>query len=95
MLQLESYKEFKDNFDLLIEKYEQIKIELQLQQMENFELTKLVKEQNEQLTHFHNREKITKLVDAVVSESDDKKELRSRINQYIKLIDECIARLEV
>ena len=80
--------------NLFVEKYELLKEELRLQKLENLELTKLVKEQNEQLNDFNNRDKIAKLVDRVASDEEERKELKSKINQYIRLIDECLARLE-
>ena len=67
--------------------------DLRLQKLENLELTKLVKEQNEQLNLFHNREKIAKIANSAVGEDVDKKELKQKLNQYIKLVDECISRL--
>lgn len=84
----------KKKLDRLIKKYELTKEELRLVKEENQELMDLIKEKEDIIHDFQNREKINKIVSHVADEGGEKiTELKQKINEYIKEIDRCIAHL--
>ena len=84
----------KKKLDRLINKYELTKEELRHVKEENQELMNLIKEKEDVIHDFQNREKINKIVSHVADEGGEKiTELKQKINEYIKEIDRCIAHL--
>lgn len=85
----------KKKLDRLIKKFELTKKELRLAKEENEELMNLIKEKEDIIHDFQNREKINKIVSHVSNEGGGEKitELKQKINEYIKEIDRCVAHL--
>jgi hypothetical protein len=48
----------------------------------------------EELSHFKNQDKLTKLVTTLAENNRDKAELKTKLNEYIREIDRCIAFLK-
>lgn len=79
----------------LVKRYELVQEEMRLVKEENKELVELVERKDVVISDFQNREKINKIANSVVAEDGTGKtsELKSKINEYIKEIDRCIAHL--
>lgn len=79
----------------LVKRYELVQEEMRLVKEENKELVELVERKDAVISDFQNREKINKIANSVVAEDGTGKtsELKSKINEYIKEIDRCIAHL--
>lgn len=80
---------------LILADYAATKKELQNLRAENEELKSVLKSKDEQINHFQNQIKISKIVSSIADEnqSEDAAELKAKINDYIKEIDKCIAHL--
>ena len=78
---------------LLIKDHQLLKEQVQGLLEENQELKTIVAQKEEQLTGFHNKVKIGKLVNNIEAEKHDSAELKKKLDDYIKEIDKCIAHL--
>lgn len=77
----------------LVDKYEQVRGEVQQLKEEKEALEKTIDRQNDEIKSFQNQEKISKIATSVKVEGENTTELKSQINEYIKEIDQCIALL--
>lgn len=78
---------------ILLGEYKTLKDEVSFLKIENQELKGMVKTKEEQINHFQNQIKISKIVDNINSEENGNSELKKKIDSYIKEIDRCIAHL--
>jgi regulator of replication initiation timing len=78
---------------LLIKDHQLLKEQAQGLLEENQELKMFVSQKEEQLTVFHNKVKIGKLVNNIEADNNDSAELKKKLDDYIKEIDKCIAHL--
>jgi regulator of replication initiation timing len=76
---------------VLLSEHKTLKDELKSLQLENHELKADVKKRDEQLSHFKNQIKITKIVDHINPEDGSISELKRKVDEYIREIDKCIA----
>jgi chromosome segregation ATPase len=78
---------------LLLSQYESIKKDnLELKQR-NRQLEEQLKAREHQLTDFQNKFKISTIAKSIESGEEEIKEVKQRINDYIKEIDKCIYQL--
>ena len=78
---------------LLIKDHQLLKEQVRGLLDENQELKSFVAQKDEQLTGFHNKVKIGKLVSNIEADNNDSAELKNKLDDYIKEIDKCIAHL--
>jgi uncharacterized coiled-coil DUF342 family protein len=78
---------------VLINEHKSLKEELKALKTENNDLKSAVRARDEQLTGFHNQLKITKIVDNIHPEDGSVSELKKKVDEYIREIDQCIAHL--
>lgn len=78
---------------VLLNEHKSLKDELKGIKLENYELKTDLKKRDEQLHHFKNQIKITKIVDNIHPEDGSVSELRKTVDDYIREIDKCIAHL--
>ena len=78
---------------ILLAEYKSVKDELVLVIQENSGLKEHLKQKDEQIGHFQNRNKISKIAEHIGAEARDTAGLKTKINQYIKEIDKCILHL--
>jgi hypothetical protein len=78
---------------VLINEHKSLKDELKSLKIENQELKAAVKIRDEQLFNFKNQIKITKIVDSINPENESASELKRKVDEYIREIDQCIAHL--
>ena len=78
---------------VLINEHKTLKDELKSLKTENQELKSAIKGRDEQLGHFKNQIKITKIVDSIDPENESASELKRKVDEYIREIDQCIAHL--
>jgi regulator of replication initiation timing len=76
---------------VLLNEHKTLEDELKSLQLENHELKADVKKRDEQLSHFKNQIKITKIVDHINPEDGSISELKRKVDEYIREIDKCIA----
>ncbi len=76
---------------VLLNEHKALKDELRGIKLENHELKADVKKRDEQLSHFKNQIKITKIVDHINPEDGSISELKRKVDEYIREIDKCIA----
>jgi regulator of replication initiation timing len=76
---------------VLLNEHKALKDELKGLKLENHELKTDVKKRDEQLSHFKNQIKITKIVDHINPEDGSISELKRKVDEYIREIDKCIA----
>jgi regulator of replication initiation timing len=76
---------------VLLNEHKALKDELKGLKLENHELKADVKKRDEQLSHFKNQIKITKIVDHINPEDGSISELKRKVDEYIREIDKCIA----
>ena len=76
---------------VLLNEHKSLKDELRVLKLENHELRADVKKRDEQLSHFKNQIKITKIVDHINPEDGSISELKRKVDEYIREIDKCIA----
>jgi regulator of replication initiation timing len=76
---------------VLLNEHKGLKDELKGLKLENHELRTDVKKRDEQLSHFKNQIKITKIVDHINPEDGSISELKRKVDEYIREIDKCIA----
>lgn len=78
---------------LLLGEYKTLKDEITFLKVENQELKSVIRNKEDQIDHFQNKIKISKIVDNIDSEENGTSELKKKIDTYIKEIDRCIAHL--
>jgi rRNA-processing protein FCF1 len=78
---------------VLINEHKTVQEELKNLKKENQELKAAVKARDEQLSNFKNQIKITKIVDSINPEDGSVSELKRKVDEYIREIDQCIAHL--
>jgi len=78
---------------VLISEHKSLKEELKSLKIENQELKSAVKVRDEQLSNFKNQIKITKIADSINPEDGSISELKRKVDEYIREIDQCIAHL--
>ena len=78
---------------VLLNEHKTLKDELKGVKLENHELKTDLKKRDDQLSHFKNQIKITKIVDHINPEDGSVSELKRKVDEYIREIDKCIAHL--
>lgn len=78
---------------VLLNEHRALKDELKGLKLENHELRNDLRRRDEQLVHFKNQIKITKIVDHINPEDGSASELKRKVDEYIREIDKCIAYL--
>jgi regulator of replication initiation timing len=78
---------------LLLNEHKSLKDQLKSLKLENHELKTDMSKRDEQLHHFKNQIKITKIVDHINPEDKGVSELKKKVDEYIREIDKCIAHL--
>lgn len=78
---------------VLLNEHKNLNEELKGLKIENQELKSAVKVRDEQLADFKNQIKITKIVDSINPEDGSVSELKRKVDEYIREIDQCIAHL--
>ncbi len=78
---------------VLLNEHKTLKDELKGVKLENHELKSDLKKRDDQLSHFKNQIKITKIVDHINPEDGSVSELKRKVDEYIREIDKCIAHL--
>jgi regulator of replication initiation timing len=78
---------------VLLNEHKALKEELKGVKLENHELRADLKKRDDQLSHFKNQIKITKIVDHINPEDGSVSELKRKVDEYIREIDKCIAHL--
>ncbi|MCU0368389.1 MAG: hypothetical protein MUF39_06125 [Cyclobacteriaceae bacterium] len=76
---------------VLLNEHKSLKDELKSLKLENHELKTDIRRRDEQLVHFKNQIKITKIVDHINPEDGSTSELKRKVDEYIREIDKCIA----
>ncbi len=76
---------------VLLNEHKSLKDELKGLKLENHELKSDIRRRDEQLVHFKNQIKITKIVDHINPEDGSASELKRKVDEYIREIDKCIA----
>ena len=77
----------------LSDAYKSLSNKLKTAYTENSHLKMILDKKNEELLHFKNQDKITKIVTSISADEKSSTELKLKINEYIKEIDKCIAYL--
>ena len=78
---------------VLLSEHKALKDELRGMNLENHELKTSLKTRDEQLSHFKNQIKITKIVNHINPEDGSASELKRKVDDYIREVDKCIAYL--
>jgi len=78
---------------VLLNEHKGLKDEIKGLKLENHELKADLKKRDDQLSHFKNQIKITKIVDHINPEDGSVSELKRKVDDYIREIDKCIAHL--
>ena len=78
----------------LVGRYSELKSELKNVKAENKNLKTQVKKQNESLDNFQYQAKISKIVENLTDGNEGTEALKSKIDDYIKEIDNCITYLD-
>ncbi len=78
---------------VLLNEHKTLKDEMKGLKYENLELRSDLKKRDDQLVHFKNQIKITKIVDHINPEDGSASELKRKVDEYIREIDKCIAHL--
>jgi regulator of replication initiation timing len=73
--------------------YEQATDAISEYKSENKALKLEIENLKEQLKDFQNQEKIAKIAQTILSRNEDPTELKTKIGEYIKELDKCIAHL--
>ena len=81
------------NVETLLYQYKELKSAYENTVVENKKLKSLLEEQNEKLNDFQYKAKISKIVQYLAVEDLSAEELRTKIDEYIKEIDNCLAYL--
>ncbi len=78
---------------VLLNEHKHLKEEVKSLKNENQDLRLSVKLRDEQLDNFTNQIKITKIVNRLNPEDGSTSELKKKVDEYIREIDQCIAHL--
>jgi hypothetical protein len=78
---------------VLLNEHKTLKDEVAGLKVENQELKTNLRSRDEQMHHFRNQIKITKIVDNINPEDGSVSELKKKVDEYIREIDKCIAHL--
>ena len=78
---------------VLLNEHKHLKDEVKSLKNENLGLRENIKLRDEQLDNFTNQIKITKIVNRLNPEEGSTSELRKKVDEYIREIDQCIAHL--
>jgi predicted nucleic acid-binding Zn-ribbon protein len=78
---------------VLLNEHKHLKEEVKSLKNENLELRESIKQRDEQLDNFTNQIKITKIVNRLNPEDGTTSELKKKVDEYIREIDQCIAHL--
>lgn len=78
---------------VLLNEHRNLKEEVKSLKNENQSLRLSIKQRDEQLDNFTNQIKITKIVDRLNPEEGSTSELKKKVDEYIREIDQCIAHL--
>lgn len=78
---------------VLLNEHKHLKEEVKTLKNENLELRESIKQRDEQLDNFTNQIKITKIVNRLNPEDGTTSELKKKVDEYIREIDQCIAHL--
>jgi hypothetical protein len=78
---------------ILLNEHKTLKEEVAGLKIENQELKTNLTSRDEQMHHFRNQIKITKIVDNINPEDGSVSELKKKVDEYIREIDKCIAHL--
>ena len=78
---------------VLLNEHKHLKDEVKFLKNENQELRQSIKLRDEQLDNFTNQIKITKIVNRLTPEDGTTSELKKKVDEYIREIDQCIAHL--
>jgi regulator of replication initiation timing len=81
-----------------------LKIKLEEARQENIELKVVIRKQGEEMkalqkkqvekaNHFHNQDKISKIVELTFADKDNPNGLKEKLDEYIREIDQCITLL--
>jgi regulator of replication initiation timing len=76
---------------VLLNEHKSLKEEVKSLKLENSELKADLRKRDDQLVHFKNQIKITKIVDHINPEDGSASELKRKVDEYIREIDKCIA----
>jgi len=88
-----SLSSLERKISLLIGERKSLLNEIEVLKNENNDLKASLKQRDEQLDGFQNKIKISKIVKEIDAEDGNASELKSKIDDYIKEIDKCIAHL--
>ena len=83
-------KAIQDKLNLLLTLHAQNQEEIKRLKEENKSLKDELKNQKTQIEGFQYKEEISKIVSSVVERGESSENLRTRIDEYIKEIDNCI-----
>jgi len=78
---------------VLLHEHKHLKEEVKSLKNENQELRQSIRLRDEQLDNFTNQIKITKIVNRFNPEDGSTSELKKKVDEYIREIDQCIAHL--
>lgn len=78
---------------VLLNEHKHLKDEVKSLKIENLELRQSIKLRDDQLDNFTNQIKITKIVNRLNPEDGTSSELKKKVDEYIREIDQCIAHL--
>ena len=78
---------------LLLSQYQTVRKENDTLKLENQELKSILNSKDHQLNDFQNKIKISTIVDSINVGEHEAKEVKSKINEYIREIDKCIKQL--
>ena len=78
---------------VLLSEYKNLKEQVKSLKNENQTLRESVRVRDEQLDNFTNQIKISKIVDRLNPEDGQPSELKKKVDEYIREIDQCIAHL--
>ncbi len=77
----------------LVDAHKSLNSKLKAAYAENYNLKMILDKRNEDLQHFKNQDKISKIVSSISSGDKPTTELKLKLNEYIKEIEKCIAYL--
>lgn len=78
---------------LLVSQNQKLKQENEAYQEELREMKAKLSDQEDRLANFQNKDKITKIVNGMVTSESDPEQLGIMLDEYIKEVDKCIAQL--
>lgn len=84
-----------DNLNKLLISYNQLKVENKKLREENLNFKTSNKEQITQISELKNKIDVLQLSKGVGLGEKEKKELKKKLDRYIKEIDKCIAKIEL